>query len=271
MIVRPAASHRWFTSFRVWGPALHVLAIGGMLWSGVTQRALVLGVTLYWVRMFGMTGGYHRYFAHRSYKTSRAFQLFLGCLGCLGVERGPLWWAAMHRAHHRHSDTERDPHSPSVRGVWGAHWSWLSEWAQMDTDLSVVKDLAIYPELRWLDSYFWVIAWLGVVGCGLYAGWSGVFVGAFASTCALWHGTFSINSLAHVWGSRRYATPDDSRNNLWLALITMGEGWHNNHHRYPSSCRQGFYWWEIDASYYIIRALAAVGLVWDLKKPPARI
>jgi stearoyl-CoA desaturase (delta-9 desaturase) len=238
---------------------------------GVTARALWLGIALYWIRMFGMTGGYHRYFAHRSYRTSRVFQFLLGWLGCMGVEKGPLWWAATHRAHHRHSDQPADPHSPKQRGLWHAHVGWVSDHLNVDTDLSAVRDLARYPELRWLDKYHYVPPGIGLLCCGLIAGWSGVVVGAIWSTVALWHGTFSINSLAHAWGTRRYATTDDSRNNLWLALMTMGEGWHNNHHHFAASARQGFFWWEIDASYYVLRALAAVGLVWDLKEPPRHI
>jgi stearoyl-CoA desaturase (delta-9 desaturase) len=260
----------WMASFRVWAPILH-LACFAAIWTGVTERALLLGIGLYWLRMFGMTGAYHRYFSHRSYKTSRPFQFLLGWLGCLGVEKGPLWWAATHRTHHRYSDEPQDPHSPVQKGFWHAHVGWVADHENVDTDLRLVRDLQRYPELRWLDRYHYVPLIFGIAGCWLVAGWSGVVIGCAWSTVALWHGTFTINSLCHLWGSRRYPTSDDSRNNFWLALLTMGEGWHNNHHHYAASARQGFYWWEVDASYYVLRGLAALGLVWDLKEPPAHV
>jgi stearoyl-CoA desaturase (delta-9 desaturase) len=162
-------------------------------------------------------------------------------------------------------------HSPVQRGFWYSHVGWLSELKQMETDLGKVKDLARYPELRWLDRYHWVAPLLALVGCYLIAGWSGVVIGGFWSTVALWHGTFAVNSLAHLIGTRRFPTSDDSRNHWLVAIITMGEGWHNNHHHYQASARQGFRWWEIDLTYYVLRALSAVGLIWDLRQPPARL
>jgi stearoyl-CoA desaturase (delta-9 desaturase) len=269
-VVAPSRFHRFFTSFWLWAPLLHLACFLALL-TGVSMRALILGVALYWLRMFGMTGSFHRYFAHRSYKTSRLFQFLLGWLGCMGVERGPLWWASIHRAHHKFSDGPDDVHSPLRRGFWWAHVGWLAASVHGETDLGLVKDLARYPELRWLDRYHFVPPLVGLAGCWLIAGWSGMVLGGAWSTVALWHGTFAINSLAHLLGTRRYATTDDSRNNWWLALVTMGEGWHNNHHHYMTSARQGFFWWEVDASYYVLRALAAVGLIWDVKEPPARL
>ena len=263
----PPVWHAWLTSFRVWAPVMHALCFLA-IFTGVSTRALVLGVALYWLRMFGMTGAYHRYFAHRTYRTSRWFQFVLGFLGCMGVERGPLWWAATHRKHHRHSDQPEDAHSPVQRGFWYAHVGWLSEQKQMETDLSKVKDLARYPELRWLDRNHWLAPLIGLIACYLIAGWSGVVVGAFWSTVALWHGTFAVNSLSHLVGSRRFETTDDSRNHFLIAIFTMGEGWHNNHHHYQASARQGFRWWEIDLTYYILCGLAAVGLIRDLRQPP---
>jgi stearoyl-CoA desaturase (delta-9 desaturase) len=269
-IVAPPRWHLWLSSFRVWAPVLH---LGCLLvfFTGVTERAVVLAVSLYWVRMFGMTGGYHRYFAHRAYRTSRAFQFMLGFLGCMGLERGPLWWSATHRKHHRHSDRPEDVHSPVQRGFWHAHVGWVAAVEQMDTDLRLVRDLERFPELRWLDRYHWVSPLLGLAACYLIAGQSGVVLGGFWSTVAVWHGTFSVNSLSHMFGTRRFATPDDSRNHFLIAVYTMGEGWHNNHHRYMGSARQGFRWWEVDLSYYVLCGLAAVGLIWDLKQPPAHL
>ncbi len=269
-IARPSAWHVWLSSFRVWAPVLHAMCFLAIL-TGVSTRALILCAALYWLRMFGMTGAYHRYFSHRSYKTSRWFQFVLGFLGCMGVERGPLWWAATHRKHHRYSDQPEDVHSPVQRGFWHAHLGWVAATEHMETDLSTVKDLARYPELRWLDRYHWISPLVGVIACYLIAGWSGVVVGGLWSTVLLWHGTFAVNSFSHLFGSRRFETTDDSRNHFLVAIFTMGEGWHNNHHHYQSSTRQGFRWWEIDLSYYVLRGLAAVGLVWDLREPPAHM
>lgn len=269
-IIAPSRWHVWLTSFRVWAPILHALCFLAVF-TGVTQRAVVLALSLYWLRMFGMTGGYHRYFAHRSYRTSRVFQFLLGFLGCMGLERGPLWWSATHRKHHRYSDQPGDAHSPVQRGFWYAHLGWVAAVEQMDTDLRFVRDLERFPELRWLDRYHWVSPVCGLIACYVIAGPSGAVLGGFWSTVALWHGTFSVNSLSHLVGTRRFATADDSRNHWLIALYTMGEGWHNNHHRFMGSARQGFRWWEVDLSYYVLRVLAALRLIWDIKEPPAHL
>src|SRR5204862_1177418 len=174
------------------------------------------------------------------------------------------------RAHHKNSDTERDIHSPK-RGFWWSHVGWILCDKYNKTDSDAIKDFSKYPELVWLDKHDWVAPWaLGFLSYYI-AGWSGLIIGFFLSTVLLWHGTFTINSLAHVWGRRRYVTRDTSRNNFPLALITLGEGWHNNHHYYQSSTNQGFFWWEIDISYYVIRILSWVGLTWDLRKPPQHV
>jgi stearoyl-CoA desaturase (delta-9 desaturase) len=236
--------------------------------TGVTARALVLAVALYWLRMFVVTAGYHRYFSHRSYRTSRAFQFLLGFAGTTCVQKGPLWWASIHRRHHRYSDRPEDVHSPVQRGFWWSHVGWVVAHEHANTDMRGVKDFARYPELRWLGPFHWVAPVTLALGCWIVAGWPGLIVGFGWSTVALWHCTFTINSLAHVFGRRRYLTSDTSRNNWLLALITMGEGWHNNHHHYMNSANQGFRWWEVDMSYYVLRFLAALGVVWDLKRPP---
>ena len=234
---------------------------------GVSVTTISLCAFTYFIRMFGITGVYHRYFAHRSYKTSRVVQFCLAWLGCSALQKGPLWWASHHREHHRYSDTPDDPHSPHVTSFWWAHLGWILSEDHVDTPWESIKDWSRYPELRLLDR-FHIVPGLVLAGlCYLVAGWAGVAWGFVVSTVLCYHATFSINSLSHLIGSRRYATGDESRNNLFLALITLGEGWHNNHHHYQSSANQGFYWWEVDVSYYIIRSLAFVGLVWDVRKP----
>ncbi len=238
--------------------------------TGVTTKAIVLGVVLYFGRMFFITAGYHRYFSHRSFKTNRVFQFILAFGGATASQKGALWWASHHRLHHRFSDTEQDIHSPQ-KGFWWSHVGWILADKYKRTDYDDIKDFAKYPELVWLNEHDWVAPWaLGLVSY-LIAGWSGLVVGFFASTVLLWHGTFTVNSLNHVFGRRRYATSDTSRNSAILALWTMGEGWHNNHHYFAASARQGFFWWEIDATYYILKGLSTVGIVRDLKVPSARV
>jgi stearoyl-CoA desaturase (delta-9 desaturase) len=246
------------------------LAVFGAIWSGVTWQAVVVCAVLYVVRMFGVTGGYHRYFSHRTFKTSRVMQFFLALIAETSGQKGALWWAAHHRDHHKHSDTEADVHSPVQRGFWYSHCGWLFDYTE-ETKWDRIKDLSKYPELVFLNRHEkWVVTLLAVA-VWYFFGWSGLFIGFFLSTVLLWHGTFFINSLAHVFGSRRYATDDDSRNSAWLALVTLGEGWHNNHHHYQGSVRQGFYWWELDITYMTLKAMSWCGLVWDLREPPARV
>ena len=247
------------------------LACLAAFWTGVTPLALGIGAALYVVRMFGVTAGYHRYFSHRSFRTSRVGQFLLAWLAQTSAQRGVLWWAAKHRHHHRHSDTEADIHSPRQRGFWYSHVGWILARRNDTTDLDLVPDLARYPELRWLDRHQYLPAAVLAVAVWAVAGWSGLVVGFFWSTVLLYHGTFMINSLAHVHGSRRYVTGDDSRNNWWLALVTLGEGWHNNHHAYQRSTRQGFFWWEVDLTFYVLTVLSWVRVVWDLGTPPPEV
>lgn len=243
----------------------------GAIWSGVSATAVVLCLTLYVLRMFGVTAGFHRYFSHRSFKTSRVGQFLLAFLAQTSAQRGVLWWAAKHRHHHKHSDTELDVHSPRHRGFFYSHVGWIFTAEHEATDYDAIPDLTKYPELVWLNKHPYLPAALLALGCFLFAGWSGLFVGFFWSTILLYHGTFFINSLAHVHGKQRYVTGDDSRNNWWLAIITLGEGWHNNHHAYQRSTRQGFRWYEIDPTFYVLTALSWVRVVWDLGKPPVDV
>ena len=243
------------------------LACVGVFFVYPTPLAIGICAFLYFLRMFGITAGYHRYFSHRSYKTSRVVQFLLAWIGCSAMQKGPLWWARHHREHHLYSDGPQDPHSPLERGFWWSHIGWILE---SEPDLAHganMNDLLKYPELRWLNTLYWVPGVVLAATCWLIDGWAGLFYGFFLSTVLLYHGTFTVNSLCHLWGNRRYKTTDASRNNLWVALITLGEGWHNNHHHYQSSANQGFFWWEIDVSYYIIKAMGMVGLTWDIRKP----
>lgn len=244
------------------------LACLSAFWTGVSWGMVGLCVALYAVRMFAVTGGYHRYFSHRSFKTSRIVQFVFAFAAQSTTQKSVLWWAALHRHHHKYSDTEFDVHSPRQRGFWYSHVGWIFDSRHEATALEDVPDLAKYPELLFLHRFEQLPAVVLALACLVAFGWEGLVVGFFWSTVLLYHGTFFINSLAHVHGSRRYATGDDSRNNWWLAILTMGEGWHNNHHAYQRSCRQGFRWYEYDATYYALQAMAWVGLVRDLGTPP---
>jgi stearoyl-CoA desaturase (delta-9 desaturase) len=244
------------------------LGAGAALVQGVSESGVLLLGVVFGLQGFGITAGYHRYFSHRSFKTSRGFQLVLAILGTLAVQKGVLWWVANHRRHHRFTDTEGDPHSPRDGLLW-SHVGWFLSPGLAATDRELVRDLASRPELEWLDVHF-VVPPI-VLALGLFAafGATGLLWGFFLSTTAAWHLTYAVNSLGHRRGSRRFATADDSRNSFALALFTFGEGWHNNHHRFPSSARQGIRWWEIDPTYYALCLLARLGIVWDLVEPPA--
>lgn len=250
--------------------AVHVACLL-VFFTQFSWTAVAVCIGLFFLRMFGITAGYHRYFSHRSFKTGRGFQFVLAFLGTLSVQKGVLWWAANHRIHHKFADQEEDVHSPTRRGFWWSHAGWILSSDYEETHYDRIPDLVRYPELRWLNDHFLVPPLLMAVALFAVGGASWLVWGFFVSTTLLWHVTFMINSLAHVYGSRRYETTDTSRNNFWLALLTMGEGWHNNHHTFMNSTRQGFFWWEIDATYYILKALSWVGITWDLIPPPARL
>ena len=254
-------------SMAYWG--VH-LACFLAFYTGVSAADLALFAATLSLRMFGITGGYHRYFAHKSYQTSRAFQFLLAFLGASATQKGPLWWAGLHRRHHAYADREGDVHSPK-QGFWYAHQGWIFDPKWTATPEEGIRDFSRYPELVWLNRWHVVPPILLGALCAAIGGLSGLVWGFFISTTVLWHSTYTVNSLAHRWGSRRYDTPDTSRNNLWIALLTFGEGWHNNHHHYMRSARQGFFWWEVDVTYYLLRGLAAVGVVWDLREPPAAV
>jgi stearoyl-CoA desaturase (delta-9 desaturase) len=252
-----------------------------VFWVGVSSTALVVAAVLYAVRMFAVTGFYHRYFSHNAFRTSRAAQFVFALLGAASAQRGPLWWASHHRHHHVHSDEPQDSHSALRHGLLWSHVGWFMSNGNFAARRELVPSFARYPELRFLDRFDALVPLALCValytagaaaerhapGLGT-SGWQLVVWGFCVSTVALYHATFSINSLAHRYGRRRYATRDASRNNVWLALLTFGEGWHNNHHHYPAAARQGFFWWEIDLTYYGLRLLAMCGVIWDLKPVP---
>lgn len=263
--------------------AMH-LACLMVFFTGTSAFALLFCLGFFWLRMFAITAFYHRYFSHRSFKTNRAWQFVFAVLGNMSAQRGPLWWAAHHRHHHQHSDQEQDLHSPIQRGFWWSHIGWFTCDASFNTARDRIGDFYRYPELRFINRFDMLVPavtglsifllgqalahfapGLGVNGYQLFA-W-----GFIVSTVLLFHSTVTINSLAHCWGSRRFNTKDNSRNNWLLALLTLGEGWHNNHHRYPRSAKQGFFWWEIDITYYILKIMSWLGIIHSLSPVPEKI
>ena len=262
---------------------LHV-ACFGVVWTGWSWAAVLTALGLYLIRMFAITGFYHRYFSHKAFKTNRFWQFVFAVLGNASVQRGPLWWSAHHRHHHRFTDQENDVHSPLQHGFWWSHIGWLTSLANFATQKKYIREWLKFPELRWLNRFDTVVpillaVLLFVLGEFLEAnaehlGTNGpqmLIWGFFISSVVLLHATVTINSFDHMYGFRRYDTPDTSRNNLLLAIITLGEGWHNNHHHYAISARQGFFWWEIDITYYILVLLSWVGIVRDLRPVPERL
>ena len=203
----------------------HAAAIvGAVLWPP-TIGAIVLCLAGFYLRILGISLAYHRYFAHRTFKTSRWFQFVLAFWAQTSVQKGVLWWAGHHRNHHRFPDRPDDVHSPARRGFFWGHMGWIMTPRYEQTPVEVIRDMAAYPELRW----------------------------------------------SHVFGRRRFPTTDTSRNNPWLTVITLGEGWHNNHHYFCSSARLGFRWWEFDPTYYLLLGMEKIGLVRDLKIPPEHV
>lgn len=248
---------------------LHIAVIG-IFFVPFTWEAFALFLGFLLLRTWGLTAGFHRYFSHRAYKTSRWFQFVIGVIGSSALQKGPMWWAAEHRQHHRYSDKEGDPHSPITRSLWWSHVGWVLDRGNRFTKWEELKDWHSYPELRWLDQLHFLPG-LALAGlCYALAGWSGFFWGFVASTVCLYHTTFCVNSFCHIFGYRRYQTTDESKNNWVVAILTLGEGWHNNHHHYPSCARQGFMWYEVDVSYYVLRGLGVLGLVWDIREPTPR-
>ncbi|MCW5589364.1 MAG: acyl-CoA desaturase [Legionellales bacterium] len=246
---------------------LHLSCLG-IIFTGFSVTSIILAFVFLIVRMWGVTAGYHRYFSHKSFKTSRTFQFILAFIAQSSAQQGVIWWANHHRQHHQFSDTPKDVHSPRQDGFWHSHVGWIFTKEFLSRDYHNAKDWEQFPELRWLDRHRYTPAIILGAIAWLIAGWQGVFVGFILSTIVLYHFTFFINSLSHVYGKQRYLTADDSRNNWWLAILTLGEGWHNNHHHFSTCARQGFRWWEIDITYYVIKLLEKLRIVWDVREPP---
>ncbi len=279
-VVRPLEQEKLDRSVCVQFLFMHVACLL-VIWTGVSAVAVVTCLALYVVRMFAITAGFHRLFAHRTYTTGRVFQFLLAFAGTAAYQKGPLWWSAHHRRHHLHADTEQDLHSPLTRTLWRSHVGWFLSRDSQATDQRLITNLIRYADLRFLDRYYSLPPALLAVGTFLLgsvlqrfapglgtSGWQMLVWGFLISTVLLYHGTFTVNSLAHIFGSRRFATEDNSRNNLFVALITLGEGWHNNHHYYQSSERQGLYWWELDVSHYTLTVLSWFGIVSHLRTYP---
>jgi stearoyl-CoA desaturase (delta-9 desaturase) len=241
------------------------LSVLGIFFVTFQWRWLALAAALYLIRMFAVTAGYHRYFSHRSYKLSRPWQFILAFLAETSGQKGVLWWAANHRHHHRYADQEEDIHSPGLQGIWWAHVGWIISKEYDEYNPTLIQDFVKYPELRWLNKHHWVPVTALGTAVALIGGPAAFFYGFILSTVLLYHGTFSINSLSHLWGTRRFETPDQSRNNFVLALITLGEGWHNNHHKFMHVCRQGMKWWEVDFTFYVLKILSWLGIVRDVR------
>ena len=235
---------------------------------------VVLCVCSHFIRAIGLTLIFHRYLAHRAFQMNRAARFVWAFIGTAAMQKGPLWWAGHHIDHHKYADREGDPHSPAISGFYHAHIGWFlndDRHRRLDPSNPVIRDFSRAPELLWLDRYFAIppIALAGamyLIGGMPWLAWGFCF-----PTVTLAHSTFSINTVNHLFGSRRFDTPDDSRNNVVTAIFAAGEGWHNNHHRYQRAARNGFYWWEFDPTYYVIRTMGWIGLIWDIQPVPERI
>ncbi len=286
-IIKPEAAHLGKDIQIQWARIipfimLH-LACLSVFWVGASWFAIMFMLLFYVLRMFSITAFYHRYLSHKTFETSRLVQFIFVLIGTMSAQRGPLWWAAHHRFHHRYTDTQQDPHS-STHGFWYSHIVWFLNAKNFPLRKEVIKDWLKYPELVWLDRFSLPVViitavviyalgqWLAVAYPSLGTNGLQLLVWGFVvSTVLLTHATLCINSLAHLYGKQDFNTNDNSRNNVWLSLITLGEGWHNNHHYYAGSVRQGFYWWQIDVSYYLLKVMSWMGLVWNLKPVPERI
>ena len=249
---------------------IHLMCLLAFL-TGIRWEWVILAIGSYYLRMVAVTAGYHRYFSHRSYKTSRLFQFLLAFLAMTSAQKGVLWWAAHHRHHHKNSDQEEDIHSPLQRGFWFSHVGWILSAHSVPTDMNLVKDFRQYPEICLLNRFYFIPPLVYALMIYSLWGFPGLIWGFFISTTALYHCTFFINSLTHMIGRVRYKSNDGSKNSFILAILCCGEGWHNNHHYYQLAAKQGWFWWEVDLSYYILSFLSWFGIVWDLRVPPEHI
>lgn len=228
----------------------------------------------HFLRAIGLTLAFHRYFAHRAFKMNRAVQFVWAFIGTAAMQKGPLWWAGHHVNHHKYADREGDPHSPMVSGIYYAHIGWFlndTKHDMLESTNPVVRDFSKFPEIRFLDTYFFVPPLLLALAMYALGGFPWLVWGFCFPTVTLAHATFAINTVNHLFGSRRFDTIDESRNNAFTAFFAVGEGWHNNHHRYQRAARNGFYWWEFDPTWYVIRTMQLLGLAWDVQPVPPRI
>jgi len=255
----------WITAIAMTG--FHIGAVAALFY--IDYGAMLAALILYYAGgMLGIGMSYHRLLTHRSYRTTKFIEYFLTICGTLALEGGPIFWVATHRIHHQKSDQEGDPHTPREGTFW-AHMGWILMGEGLHHDASVLAKYA--PDLSkdkfhvWLSNWHWLTN--VVVGLGLlaYGGIPYVLWGIFFRTTVGLHATWLVNSATHLWGSRRFQTRDDSTNNWWVALLTFGEGWHNNHHAHPTSARHGLAWYELDQNWIGIRALQILGLAWDIK------
>lgn len=245
---------------------LHVVAVMTIVTVGFSWGAFGLFLATYAIRTWGVCVGFHRYFSHHSFKTSRPMQFAIAVVGTTAMQKGVLWWASTHRRHHRLADTPLDPHSPHHRSFLYSHCGWVFDPAHQGYDERIVADLTVYPELVWLERFKFVPVAALAAGLWMVTGPQGFLWGFCVSTVVLWHTTLSTGSFSHrVSGYRNFEMTDDSRNNRLIALLLLGEGWHNNHHRAPNSARHSTGWHEPDPLFATLRVLSAVGLVWSLR------
>lgn len=259
-------AERWYWRNVVYFAVLHALPLGALV-TGARREVWLAAAVAYVVRVWFVTAGYHSYFSHRAFRTGRVFQLVLALGAQTSSQGGVLGWATTHRHHHGHADEPGDLHSPHQRGLWYAHIGWLLRTGYLARSQPRTGPFTAYPELVWLDRHPYVPPLCLAAGLAIAFGWPGLFIGYGLSTVLLYHATFAVNSLAHRFGARPFPTPDHSRNNWFVALILLGGGWHNNHHRHPRSARHGLRWWELDVTYAVLVVLGWLGLVSDIRVP----
>jgi len=253
-----------------------VVQASALLVFAVPFRWAFLGLwaASHFLRAIGLTLVFHRYLAHRAFRMNRVARFVWTFIGTAAMQKGPLWWAGHHVNHHRFADREGDPHSPMISGFYYAHVGWFlhdTKHDRVEATNPVIRDFSTVPEIAWLDRYFFLPPAALAATLFLAGGWPWLVYGFCLPTMTLAHATFAINTVNHMFGSRRFDTLDESRNNPLTAFFAVGEGWHNNHHRYQRAARNGFYWWEVDVTWYVIRLMSAVGLAWNVQGVPRRI
>ncbi len=268
-------------------PLAGLLAACVMLWGvAFSWMYLALMAAMFLATGLGITVGYHRLFTHRSFETPGWVRYTFGVLGSMAVQGPVLHWVAEHRRHHQHSDHDGDPHSPhghgqtwrdTIRGAWHSHVGWMFRRSSRELP-RYIKDLRADPIACAVSRQFpvWVLVGLAVpaaIGGLMTMSWTGVLLGflwgGLARVFLVHHVTWSVNSVCHLWGARPFVSHDHSRNNAIVGVLALGEGWHNNHHAFPTSARHGLAWWQLDLSYLLIRSLSAVGLAWGVRTPDA--